>query len=148
MWGATNDVVYCDTDSVNFNSHTPCGVRRYWGRTVEPKDVISTHTPHVGCDANLFHIYVHRKISTHTPHVGCDAFADFIRILNRNFNSHTPCGVRPPYNSVLKFLYQFQLTHPMWGATSAFFPVLLLILFQLTHPMWGATPLRSVIAIV
>ena len=35
-----------------------------------------------------------------------------------NFNSHTPCGVRPIMYIVKYYMVlRFQLTHPMWGAT-------------------------------
>ena len=38
--------------------------------------VISTHTPHTGCDHMEKHeIGGTRDISTHTPHTGCDIFA-------------------------------------------------------------------------
>ena len=94
MWGATASIdvsvsplsisthtphVGCDqkrqytaNENVNFNSHTPCGVRLheiiYSGTYLN----ISTHTPHVGCDLSFWQLPNHTPISTHTPHVGCD----------------------------------------------------------------------------
>ena len=78
-----------------FNSHTPCGVRHcliFWGVFLI---LISTHTPHAGCDTNFTQIQNQIKISTHTPHAGCDLTALCKYGLRPNFNSHTPCGVRP-----------------------------------------------------
>ena len=140
MWGATaGDYLY--SIALPFQLTHPM-----WGATksdggLYPGIMISTHTPHVGCD-----LLLERRIPT-----------------VHNFNSHTPCGVRQHCtgnrNSDQKFQlthpmwgatgeqernhpYQteFQLTHPMWGATRR--PCSLLppfLLFQLTHPMWGAT---------
>ncbi len=56
------------------------------------------------------------------------------------FNSHTPCGVRHVnINQPAKKNRKFQLTHPMWGATTQTSLAFSLSVFQLTHPMWGAT---------
>ena len=90
------------------------------------------------------------------------------RLSTMNFNSHTPCGVRPDLKlpSNLLNTYEFQLTHPMWGATQAVNAVIAAasisthtphvgcdrrlcrsvagnLVFQLTHPMWGATQPRT-----
>ena len=81
---------------INFNSHTPHGVRLY-DKALEEIDLgISTHTPHTGCDYSLqydetdntkFQLthptrgatwyrspeqFASSSISTHTPHTGCD----------------------------------------------------------------------------
>ena len=58
-----------------------------------------------------------RKISTHTPHTGCDCQQCQLRVQHRNFNSHTPHGVRPPTSTKMQALRTFQLTHPTRGAT-------------------------------
>ena len=58
----------------------------------------------------------------------------------QNFNSHTPCGVRPILSPKLKNTTQFQLTHPMRGATApTSVDFAMTTAFQLTHPMRGAT---------
>ena len=56
-----------------------------------------------------------------------------------DFNSHTPCGVRPVSIVSNHMEAKFQLTHPMWGATLAATIHPKRLQFQLTHPMWGAT---------
>ena len=58
-------------------------------------------------------------ISTHTPHVGCDYVSDCKNTSNAYFNSHTPCGVRLNGNICFIIVIKFQLTHPMWGATKS-----------------------------
>ena len=103
--------------ALNFNSHTPHGVRLLNVNEVRRKVGISTHTPHTGCDLRnsrcmtmLTFQLTHPtrgatafpcpggellRISTHTPHTGCDLGA-----LKNGFK----------YN-------EFQLTHPTRGAT-------------------------------
>ena len=81
---------------------------------------------------------------------------------SRYFNPRTPCGVRPAKfvkeNLLSKIsihaprvgcdvqpgdgfwlIAEFQSTHPVWGATSAWVRVVTSIRFQSTHPVWGAT---------
>ena len=67
---------------------------------------------------------VHRQelceqvISTHTPHAGCDYQLQNQIFRYVNFNSHTPCGVRHvTQKSNFTDNSKFQLTHPMRGAT-------------------------------
>ena len=93
-----------------------------WGATflqlrVKKHLRISTHTPHVGCDYLLCIGFLPLFISTHTPHVGCDKQILPLTVVIMDFNSHTPCGVRR-YDLLEDYsLIEFQLTHPMWGAT-------------------------------
>ena len=94
-----------------------------WGATRPPHlpsqvCAISTHTPHAGCDTGLPDFQPDSPISTHTPHVGCDCVYWRFCFAIVNFNSHTPCGVRPETAIYSQRKRQFQLTHPMWGATS------------------------------
>ena len=118
MWGATHPFTNFIRNSA-ISTHTPhvgCDMSEQqplvkqnlfqlthpmWGATMNPKQVknlvcISTHTPHVGCDMQMLNFTMTMKISTHTPHVGCD-----------------PCLFFIPGKNI-----KFQLTHPMWGATS------------------------------
>ena len=55
---------------------------------------ISTHTPHTGCDPHRLPCYNVDIISTHTPHTGCDFSENGWAMVFKNFNSHTPHGVR------------------------------------------------------
>ena len=81
---------------VDFNSHTPQGVRPYLPCSRLHRRFISTHTPHKGCDAlSRRHNIKIMGISTHTPHKGCD----------QTVYKCLQCG------------YLFQLTHPTRGAT-------------------------------
>ena len=71
---------------------------------------------------------------------GCDRAARASSCPATYFNPRTPCGVRPCANPPESTQEQFQSTHPLRGATSAFrtqqssdFG------FQSTHPLQGAT---------
>ena len=78
-------------------------------------------------------------ISTHAPHAGCDESSDSQYALSTDFNSRTPCGVRPAIQSHIFCTSSFQLTHPMRGATLRYIFSTYSPTFQLTHPMRGAT---------
>ena len=79
----------------NFNSHTPHGVRHSTRFCYVSYYVISTHTPHTGCDnffwAHCFHF--HRFQLTH-PTRGATMQSHTLRNRQVYFNSHTPHGVR------------------------------------------------------
>ena len=81
-------------------------------------------------------------ISTHAPHAGCDTADVPIVATAVYFNSRTPCGVRPCMVCRSLGLAEFQLTHPMRGATAARSAFFQSVTFQLTHPMRGATTLQ------
>ena len=79
----------------NFNSHTPHGVRLlFWDF---PKRLIhfNSHTPHGVRRFDTYGVHVFAGISTHTPHTGCDIAAV----------------------SAAQLAIVFQLTHPTRGAT-------------------------------
>ena len=83
------------------------------------------------------------------------------------FNPRTPCGVRLAHVIfILAVMPEFQSTHPVWGATKAFYnlktawrisihaprvgcdsghrhPQWCHRRFQSTHPVWGATPWKT-----
>ena len=148
---------------LNFNSHTPHGVRPIGCPSSPIGNSISTHTPHTGCDPlplrakNLLLLFqlTHPTrgattvsppfllgvgISTHTPHTGCDAGV-ILRVIIKGFyfNSHTPHGVRRLRASSERGTPQFQLTHPTRGATRQRKRQRTPNTFQLTHPTRGAT---------
>ena len=94
----------------------------------------------MGCDShkNQF-LQTTQNFNSHTP---CGVRLISLILTGRvmDFNSHTPCGVRHNINSGQSNGRQFQLTHPMWGATKYWIHSGgLYVQFQLTHPMWGAT---------
>ncbi len=117
VWGATNVQTTEQGHVTNFNSRTPCGVR------LKDKRDSQTATP----------------ISTHAPRVGCDAVQLFTVTDSLDFNSRTPCGVRLDLAEADVTANQFQLTHPVWGATRWNALRARNLRFQLTHPVWGAT---------
>ena len=134
-----DDIIRATYLDMFISTHTPhvgCDPKNLWYYLLH---FISTHTPHVGCDGRFSCTETTDKISTHTPHVGCDVNAINLRVEIANFNSHTPCGVRPRTLSKFSSLFGFQLTHPMWGATYYSAGSRCPPSFQLTHPMWGAT---------
>ena len=96
MRGATADGRFGIHRRRNFNPRTPCGVRPCAITHLPFCALISIHAPHAGCDRNL-------------PNQGRG---------HRDFNPRTPCGVRPATPKLETFLWIFQSTHPMRGATS------------------------------
>ena len=169
----------------NFNSHTPHGVRLKSLGLIHKRNefqlthptrgatakmllpliygLISTHTPHTGCDQiACYSVSTFLHFNSHTPHgvrliATCDTYnvatfqlthptrgATFLKVyfqlLQLNFNSHTPHGVRQVGKNLHNTLTRFQLTHPTRGATlSKIFWCISETSFQLTHPTRGAT---------
>ena len=107
--------------SVNFNSHTPHGVRR-----------VGAANARAG-----------RNFNSHTPH-GVRQGISFMMGVIQDFNSHTPHGVRLACSCILT-VYLFISTHtPHTGCDS----ISILFFsrnsrFQLTHPTRGATALSD-----
>ena len=58
------------------------------------------------------------RISTHAPRVGSDRLALAHFVDSHNFNSRSPCGERQEEMERLMADAEFQLTLPVWGATS------------------------------
>ena len=139
MWGATCPNSYTLSGRMRFQLTHPM-----WGATslcprLSESVAISTHTPHVGCDRRTQTTQNKRSdFNSHTP-CGVRHTARNRRCRMDYFNSHTPCGVRPINYSTFDTWRKFQLTHPMWGATTYSGSDYPTIKFQLTHPMWGAT---------
>ena len=103
--------------------------------------MISIHAPRVGCDSSLMLNTRQISISIHAPRVGCDEAA------------LTGAGI----------YWEFQSTHPVWGATPTVWGpgrqkenisihaprvgcdlqragfLRIHTKFQSTHPVWGAT---------
>ena len=80
---------------LNFNSHTPHGVRQRYKRYTAANDAISTHTPHTGCDekGNENDDEIIKFQLTHPTRGATGGLAaGGCRV--PNFNSHTPHGVR------------------------------------------------------
>ena len=75
-------------------THPTRGATPVW-KLFRAQQVISTHTPHTGCDNLAERDQAAAKISTHTPHTGCDTWKSGSKGACGDFNSHTPHGVRP-----------------------------------------------------
>ena len=84
---------------MKISTHTPHAGCDSQGISLDNSNQISTHTPHAGCDAVCTACRLNPVvISTHTPHVGCDQQGTITQYKYDDFNSHTPCGVRPNYH--------------------------------------------------
>ena len=95
-----------------------------------------------GATDRLSFCYAIVTISIHTPHAGCDLQPScnyFFAI--KNFNPHTPCGVRPYARLHDRLSCQFQSTHPMRGATFVPSPVWLYTVISIHTPHAGCDKL-------
>ncbi len=70
-----------------------------------------------GATASLPSFWSPLRISTHTPLAGRDLRPRRCAFLQRDFNSHAPCGARPEWAGVCFKTGSFQLTRPLRGAT-------------------------------
>ena len=62
-----------------------------------------------------------------------------VKIMTRDFYSHTPCGVQPENRPFIFTGKTFLLTHPLRGATEILPKSCRIPKFLLTHPLRGAT---------
>ena len=99
----------------------------------------STHPLRGATD--LFHPIPHTGgISIHAPLAGCDVWRAWGKSRCCYFNPRTPCGVRPEKDLQEVAAALFQSTHPLRGATCAYYdPKDAVFVFQSTHPLRGAT---------
>ena len=65
--------------------------------------------------------------------------AGFPAYEHENFNSHTPCGVRPGFPYIMVIDTYISTHTPHVGCDPAVSYCHSINIFQLTHPMWGAT---------
>mgnify|MGYP007044622289 CR=1 FL=1 len=127
--------------------------------------IISTHTTHVGGDFNLdLQVLSQLFISTHTTHVGGDGVVEVQMFRWVDISTHTThVGGDENLKHLGYITYKFQLTPPMWVATSELLKLqeqqshfnshhpcgwrrfltgvtpYYGLTFQLTPPMWVAT---------
>ena len=98
----------------------------------------------MGCDGSAFKtaaaLY---NISIHAPRMGCDVSDLPNSGVTADFNPRTPYGVRRYPPLLCPRCWQFQSTHPVWGATVAVGFAQSATLFQSTHPVWGATDITD-----
>ncbi len=123
---------------------------------------ISIHPPRVGWDQSNDRTTVTLGISIHPPRVGWDARVKIHKILIRDFNPPTPCGVGPELLKLIDAMNEISIHPPRVGwdglrqsnntGNRHFNPPTPcgvglvrqgvgteLILFQSTHPVWGGT---------
>ena len=138
VWGATLVLSLC-MEIFLFQSTLPV-----WGATgrmrkAVQKRTISIHAPRVGSDiiggdpGSDYNISIHaprvgsdlaapftadcRTISIHAPRVGSDDWRHGLWHDPLYFNPRSPCGERRNPFKLLKELWGFQSTLPVWGAT-------------------------------
>ena len=141
MWGATSEeaadalmVIFisihaprvgCDfhailtnTNYIDFNPRTPCGVRRRRGKIKSfAKKFQSTH-PVWGATSRCS-TAARRAFKFQSTHPVWGATRKDWRTVkpDDHFNPRTPCGVRLYGMMAQDPVKQFQSTHPVWGAT-------------------------------
>ena len=156
------DSPYLSRSLKYFNSHTPHGVRLQLVFKLCDTFLISTHTPHTGCDfIAACYSSPTRNFNSHTPHGvrRCNntlytALSDFnshtphgVRHMQhlywtyeRNFNSHTPHGVRRKFTRRMGCGTNISTHTPHTGCDRKVSALKSLPKkFQLTHPTRGAT---------
>ena len=166
VWGATWWAFSMPSSIWLFQSTHPV-----WGATSNQvagycRQEISIHAPRVGCDRVPGLGRKDGGISIHAPRVGCDFHNSPKSTSGALISIHAPrvgCDVGATQGMVSD--WEFQSTHPVWGATVRFMVrtrstmisihaprvgcdavllghQVLMVLFQSTHPVWGATPGR------
>ena len=100
-----------------FNPRTPCGVRLDDAIGIIAAGSISIHAPLAGCDRQSDRRRAHAvNFNPRTP-CGVRPFGRRSRGHNMNFNPRTPCGVRQDLARQRIYIFPFQSTHPLRGAT-------------------------------
>ena len=163
VWGATWWAFSMPSSIWLFQSTHPV-----WGATSNQvagycRQEISIHAPRVGCDRVPGLGRKDGGISIHAPRVGCDFHNSPKSTSGALISIHAPrvgCDVGATQGMVSD--WEFQSTHPVWGATVRFMVrtrstmisihaprvgcdavllghQVLMVLFQSTHPVWGAT---------
>ena len=126
-------------DNINFNSHTPCGVRQVFHLLNYWKNNFNSHTPCGVRQGFRSFIITLWDFNSHTP-CGVRLLLAVVFGNPWNFNSHTPCGVRPALSRGTTTSRKFQLTHPMRGATQSYKNVSILIRNFNSHTPCGVRP--------
>ena len=96
----------------HFNSHTPHGVRP--ATFIQPCQWFVFQLTHPTRGATFLNVRYKYDylISTHTPHTGCDERLQIHLAAGENFNSHTPHGVRLSGRCLLRALLNFNSHTP------------------------------------
>ena len=118
VWGATSGITASGWTSPYFNPRTPCGVRpgtpTFFGITNAKFQ--STHPVWGATLPRLFSLVSSPNFNPRTP-CGVRLCGRSTSWRLRHFNPRTPCGVRRLPLVAVKVGFEFQSTHPVWGAT-------------------------------
>ena len=125
MRGATNSSFQRYFFCHYFNPRAPCGARRRNCNSMGQVHKISIHAPHAGRDCQAAHREPY--CTNFNPRAPCGARLDvlFLHALTRcDFNPRTPCGARRFRYVTVAFVWSFQSTRPMRGATFYILPTM------------------------
>ena len=125
MRGATNSSFQRYFFCHYFNPRAPCGARRRNCNSMGQVHKISIHAPHAGRDCQAAHREPY--CTNFNPRAPCGARLDvlFLHELTRcDFNPRTPCGARRFRYVTVAFVWSFQSTRPMRGATFYILPTM------------------------
>ena len=136
----TDPKIYVSEKSISI--HAPrVGCDLYYLNSTSNTLIISIHAPRVGCDAPTTGASVPTMQfqSTH-PGWGATLCTPLPIRSFKNFNPRTPGGVRPFLCEVVYSLFIISIHAPRVGCDfNRFYGVLGAYQFQSTHPGWGAT---------
>ena len=125
MRGATNSSFQRYFFCHYFNPRAPCGARRRNCNSMGQVHKISIHAPHAGRDCQAAHREPY--CTNFNPRAPCGARLDvlFLHALTRcDFNPRAPCGARRFRYVTVAFVWSFQSTRPMRGATFYILPTM------------------------
>ena len=148
-------------NSGNFNSHAPCGARRYRGHCFVHGRNFNSHAPcgarqktaNSRYTARLFQLTRplrgatlrgqtlfsdNRYFNSHAP-CGARQRQSAYRQIPLHFNSHAPCGARLPRPQLRAVGNHFNSHAPCGARRACTLSLIWTILFQLTRPLRGAT---------
>ena len=129
----------------DFNPRTHRGVRQKLVKMIGAFRFISIHAPIVGCDLNAFHLSYPIAYFNPRTHRGVRLFPfGQIDIYLLDFNPRTHRGVRRFQSLRHDKQFQFQSTHPSWGATQNENPWVIFSDISIHAPIVGCDLQKSI----
>ena len=117
VWGATCSGMGHSVWLRHFNPRPPCGGRQGIASTVGHVGQFQSTPPVWGATNGYFGPPYEGHISIHAPRVGGDRCGPSYGGWWTNFNPRPPCGGRLLRVVSWMYLFKFQSTPPVWGAT-------------------------------